>query len=91
MSSFDQKFAELQVKITAVLEMLIAEFPDAAIRAKEVIDTAVAESVGQAEVQADEARGNAIAQLITGAGAMLADIVPNIVAPEEVSSEIVPE
>lgn len=78
MASFDQKFAELQVKITAVLDMLIQEFPDAAVRAKQVIDTAVAEAVANSEVQADEARGNAIAQLITGAGAMLSVVVPAV-------------
>lgn len=72
MPTFDIKFSELQAKITAVLAMLIAEFPDAAIRAREVIDTAVADAEVEAGVQADEARANAIGQLISGAGQMLA-------------------
>lgn len=76
MPTFDIKFSELQAKITAVLAMLIAEFPDAAVRAREVIDTAVADAEVEATVQADEARANAIGQLITGAGQMLAAVAP---------------
>lgn len=77
MPTFDMKFSELQAKITSVLAMLIAEFPDAAIRAREVIDTAVADAEVEATVQADEARANAIATLITGAGQMLAAVAPD--------------
>lgn len=76
MPSFDEKFAELQAKIGAVIAMLVAEYPEAAVRAREVIDGAVAEAVVNAEVQADEARANAIAALITGAGQMLAAGTP---------------
>ena len=76
MSTFDSKFSELQAKMTAVITMLIEEFPAAAVRAREVIDTAVADAEVQATVQADEARANAIAQLITGAGQMLSTVVP---------------
>ena len=72
--TFDIKFAELQAKIVAVLDMLIAEYPEAAVRAKQIIDTAVDTAAVQAEFQADEARANALAALITGAGQMLAAV-----------------
>jgi len=54
--------------------MLIAEYPEAAVRAKQIIDTAVDTAAVQAEFQADEARANALAALITGAGQMLAAV-----------------
>ena len=72
--TFDIKFAELQAKIVAVLDMLIAEYPAAAVRAREIIDQAVDLDAVQAEYQADEARANALAQLITGAGQLLATV-----------------
>ncbi len=72
--TFDVKFAELQAKIVAVIDMLVAEFPPAAVRAREVINGAVAQAVVNAEVHADEARANAIGQLITAAGQMLATV-----------------
>lgn len=82
MPTFDSKFTELQAKITAVIAMLVNEFPDAAVRAKQVIDTAVADAEVEATVQADEARANAISQLISGAGQMLAAVAP-ATQPEE--------
>ena len=72
--TFDLKFAELQAKIVAVLEMLKTEYPAAAVRAREIIDRAVDLAAVQAEFQADEARANALAQLITGAGQLLATV-----------------
>lgn len=72
--TFDLKFAELQAKIVAVLQMLKTEYPAAAVRAREIIDQAVDLAAVQAEFQADEARANALAQLITGAGQMLATV-----------------
>lgn len=83
MPTFDNKFAELQAKITAVLAMLVTEFPEAAVRAREVIGTAVAEAEVEATVQADEARANAISQLISGAGQMLATVGVETVADAE--------
>lgn len=77
MPTFDVKFSELQAKLTAGLAMLVAEFPEAAARMREVIDTAVADAEVEATVQADEARANAIATLITGAGQMLAAVAPD--------------
>lgn len=74
MPSFDEKFSELQAKLAAGLAMLVTEFPEAAVRMREVIDGAQAEAVVNAEVQADEARANAIAALITSAGATLATV-----------------
>lgn len=72
--TFDVKFAELQAKITQVIAMLAEEFPAAAVRAREIIATAVDTAEVQAEWQADEARANAVAALITGAGQMLATV-----------------
>lgn len=72
--TFDIKFTELQAKIVAVLDMLKTEYPEAAVRAKQIIDTAVDTAAVQAEFQADEARANALAALITGAGQMLAAV-----------------
>lgn len=87
MSSFDPKFYELQTKISAVLQMLINEFPAAAVRAREIIAEAVDIAAIQAEYQADEARANAVAALITGAGQMLAAVE----APADPEPEPEPE
>ena len=86
MSSFDAKFGELQAKISGVIAMLVEEFPEAAVRAREVIEGAVAQAEVEATVQADDARANAIAALITGAGQVLAqatvDVPVDVVEPE---------
>lgn len=74
MVNFDSKFYELQVKITSVLQMLIAEFPDAALRAKEIIADAPNLAEVQETIQADTARANAVAALITGAGQLLGTV-----------------
>lgn len=81
MSNFDSKFYELQVKITSVLQMLITEFPEAAARAKQIIDDAPAQAEIQETIQADAARGNAVAALITGAGQLLSttEVSPEVV------------
>lgn len=79
MAQFDSKFNELQIKVTAVLEMLVADYPEAAARAKQIILDYENYAVEQETIQADEARGNAIAALIAGAGALLAE-VPDPVA-----------
>lgn len=72
--TFDLKFAELSAKIQQVIAMLIAEYPEAAVKAREIIAQAVDVAAVQAEWQADEARANALAQLISGAGQMLAAV-----------------
>lgn len=79
--NFDSKFLELQTKVAAVLQMLITEYPDAAAKAKAIINDYQSYQVEQETIQADTARANAVAALITGAGQMLADI-PDYVAPE---------
>lgn len=85
MPSFDPVFNDLQLKVQAVIQMLIAEFPDAAVRASEIIAAAPEIAEIQATVQADEARANAISQLISGAGQMLAAVAPTPEPdPEEV-------
>lgn len=87
MSSFDPKFYELQTKVSAVLQMLINEYPAAAVRAREIIAEAVDIAAIQAEYQADEARANAVAALITGAGQML----ETVETPTEPEQEVEPE
>lgn len=72
--TFDKKFMELAVKIEQVITMLVNEFPAAAVRASEIIAQAVDTAAVQAEWQADEARANAVAQLISGAGQLLATV-----------------
>lgn len=74
MAQFDSKFNELQIKVTAVLEMLKNDYPDAAAAAKYIITNYEDYAVDQETIQADEARGNAIASLISGAGQLLADV-----------------
>lgn len=78
--TFDKKFMELAVKIEQVITMLVNEFPAAAVRAREIIAQAVDTAAVQAEYQADEARANAVAQLISGAGQLLATV--EVVEPE---------
>ena len=87
MTNFDSKFLELQTKVAAVLQMLITEYPAAAVRAREIIAEAVDIAAIQAEYQADEARANAVAALITGAGQMLATVE----TPTEPEQEVEPE
>lgn len=72
--TFDHKFAELSAKIEQVIAMLVAEYPAAAVSAREIIAQAVDTAEVQAEFAADEARANALAQLISGAGQMLATV-----------------
>lgn len=81
MTNFDSKFLELQTKVAAVLQMLITEHPEAAAKAKAIINDYAAYQAEQETIQADTARANAIAALITEAGQMLAD-VPDYTAPE---------
>ena len=74
MTNFDSKFLELQTKVAAVLQMLIAEYPEAAAKAKAIILDYQTYQVEQETIQADTARANAVAALITGAGQMLATV-----------------
>ena len=76
MSSFDAKFNELQAQHIGGMEMLVAEFPEAAMRALAVIAGAEDQAEVEATVQADEARANAIAGLITQANQVLEQVVP---------------
>lgn len=74
MTNFDSKFLELQTKVAAVLQMLIAEYPEAAVKAKLIINDYQSYQAEQETIQADTARANAIAALITEAGQMLAAV-----------------
>lgn len=80
--NFDSKFLELQTKVAAVLQMLIAEYPDAAAKAKLIINDYAAYQAEQETIQADTARANAIAALITEAGQMLATVPDLPIEPE---------
>lgn len=79
--NFDSKFLELQTKVAAVIQMLITDYPEAASKAKAIILDYQAYQAEQETIQADTARANAVAALITGAGQMLAE-VPDYVEPE---------
>jgi hypothetical protein len=81
-ATFDVRFAELQAKIQAVVQMLIDEFPAAAVRAREIIAQAVDVAAVQAEFAADEARANALGALIDGTGQMLAAVEAPTPDPE---------
>ena len=64
-----------QAKIVAVIDMLVAEFPPAAVHAPAKSSTARSPRRSSTpKVHADEARANAIGQLITAAGQMLATV-----------------
>lgn len=91
MAQFDSKFQELQAKVTAVLQMLKTKYPEAAAEAKYIILNYEDYAVEQETIQADEARGNAIAALITDAGQLLADIPDLEVIVSEPVSEPVSE
>lgn len=91
MAQFDAKFVEFQVKVTAVLEMLKAKYPDAAAEAKYIIMNYEDYVVEQEMARTDEAHGNAMAGLITQAGQLLSD-VPDLVfeptpKPEAIGGE----
>jgi hypothetical protein len=72
MAQFDAVFAELQAKMAAAMAV-IAEHPEVAQQVREAIDGAQAAAV-EAEAQAqDDARANALSQMIVGVRGMLAD------------------
>lgn len=89
--TFDISFSELQAKITAGLRMLVAEFPEAAVRMIEVINGATADAQVQAEFAADEARSNVIRGLITNSGQILAEALPASEPTPEPEPEPAPE
>jgi len=72
MAQFDAVFAELQGKMAAAMAV-IAQYPELAQQVREAIDGAEAAAV-DAEAQAqDDARANALSQMIVGVRAVLAD------------------
>lgn len=74
-SDFSAEFNDLRAKQIAVVQMLVDEFPAAAVRAKEIISGAPAQAEIDAEVQADNARANAIKQLKSEAWQVLDSVV----------------
>lgn len=75
MAKFDEVFAELQAKVGAVIAVIAAD-PALAAQVKAAIDSAEAAAVVEEQRAADDARANAISQLISGAGQMLAAVAP---------------
>jgi hypothetical protein len=72
MAAFDEVFAELQGKMAAAMAV-IAQDPVMAQQVRDAIDGAEAAAV-EAEAQAqDDARANALASMIVGVRAVLAD------------------
>lgn len=95
MAQFDQVFAELRGKMAAAMAV-IAQNPEMAQAVREAIDGAEAAAV-EVEAQAqDDARANALSQMIVGVRGVLADAagvepVEVVEEPEEPFSEPAPE
>ena len=82
MAQFDQVFAELQAKMAAAMAV-IAEHPEVAQQVREAIDGAQAAAV-EVEAQAqDDARANALSQMIVGVRGVLAESAGVTVEAEE--------
>ena len=82
MAQFDQVFAELQAKMAAAMAV-IAEPPEVAQQVREAIDGAQAAAV-EVEAQAqDDARANALSQMIVGVRGVLAESAGVTVEAEE--------
>jgi hypothetical protein len=74
MAQFDAVFAELQAKMAAAMAV-IAQNPELAQKVREAIDGAeTAAEIEEAQAQ-DNARANALSQLIVGVRGVLADAV----------------
>ena len=72
MAQFDQVFAELQAKMAAAMAV-ISQDPALAQKVREAIDGATAEALAVEQAAQDDARANALGQLIVGVRGVLAD------------------
>jgi hypothetical protein len=83
MAQFDQVFAELQGKMAAAMAV-IAQDPEMAQAVREAIDGAEAAAV-EVEAQAqDDARANALSQMIVGVRGVLADAAgAEVIEPDD--------
>lgn len=82
MAKFDEVFAELQAKVGAVIQVIAAN-PELAQQVRDAIDAAEAAAVVEEQQAADDARANALSQLIVGVRSTLAEAA----APEETPVE----
>lgn len=78
MAKFDEVFADLTVKMQAVIEV-IASDPVLAQQVKDAIDNAHNEAEIQEQQAADDARANALAAVMSG----VRDTLAQVVAPTE--------
>jgi hypothetical protein len=91
MAQFDQVFSELQAKMAAAMAV-IAQNPELAQQVREAIDGAQAAAVVEEAQAQDDARANALNQLIVGVRGVLAESVGiTVVEPVEVVDEPVVE
>lgn len=91
MAQFDQVFAELQAKMAAAMAV-ISEYPEVAQQVREAIDGAQAAAVVEEAQAQDDARANALNQLIVGVRGVLAESVGiTVEGPVEVVDEPVVE
>lgn len=91
MAQFDQVFSELQAKMAAAMAV-IAQNPALAQQVREAIDGAQAAAVVEEAQAQDDARANALNQLIVGVRGVLAESVGiTVEEPVEVVDEPVVE
>lgn len=86
MAKFDEVFAELQAKMGAAMAV-IAQNPELAQQVREAIDNAQTEAQIAEEKAADDARANALANMIVGVRGVLAEAVGVEVSVEAPVSE----
>lgn len=75
MARFDDVFAESQAKIGATIAV-IASDPELAARVREAMDAAEAAEVIAEQQAQDDARANALSNVITQVGAILREVAP---------------
>ena len=86
MAQFDQVFAELQAKMAAAMAV-IAQDPEMAQAVREAIDGAQAAAVVEEAQAQDDARANALSQMIVGVRGVLAEAAGAAEPAEEPVSE----
>lgn len=83
MARFDEVYAELQAKMDAAIRV-IAQHPEVAAQVREAIDGAqTAAEIAEAQAQ-DDARANALSNVITGVRAVLQEVAPR---PDDAAPE----
>ena len=82
MAKFDEVFAELQAKMDAAMAV-IAQNPELAQQVREAIDGAQTAAAIQEAAAQDDARANALSQMIVGVRGILAEAVGEVPTVEE--------